>query len=172
MSLDDIMTAKRSVVKNNKQNKPKPTVVKSRASAAVAKVRQPARTPQVERPRREAQSSVRINMPGQPSRAAEKKPLSVFARMGKPPVSGTRVTFANLKSSVREEDLRELCSSMGEIKEVDFTVGRHGKNSAVVLFAKRSDALNCVSNLNGTAPHFYHTISRHASTPFRLTILP
>lgn len=153
MSLDDIMAAKRSAPKATKANKPmpKPKVVKS-APSGVAKVRQPVRVSQNE-------PTVRINKPGQQSRAAENKSLSVFARMGKPPVSGTRVTFANLKSSVREEDLRELCSSMGEIKDADFTQGRGGRNSAVVLFARRSEALNCVASLNGTRP------SPHGSHP-------
>lgn len=167
MSLDDIMASKRSAGKNSKQDKPKPKVIKSKSSASGAKVRQPTRASQPDRPRRddrprrESESNVRINMPGQQSRVAEKQTLSVFARMGKPPVSGTRVTFANLKPSVREEDLRELCMSMGELKEVDFTVGRGGRNSAIVLFARRSEALNCVSSLNGTAPRH----SSHESTP-------
>jgi RNA recognition motif-containing protein len=152
MSLDDIMASKRAEAKTTKQNKskPKPKVVKSNASARVAKVRQPPRAPQNERPVRVAESSVRINKPGQQAVGNNNRALSVFSRMGKPPVSGTRVTFANLKPSVREEDVRELCSSMGEIKDVEFSQGRGGKNTAIVLFARRSEALNCVGQLNGT----------------------
>lgn len=75
--------------------------------------------------------------------------LSVFARIGKPIVSGTSVTFANLKASVVEKDIHDLSTAIGEVKEVQFLVGRSGKNTATVLFARRSDALSCVTKLNG-----------------------
>eukprot|EP00428_Durinskia_dybowskii_P060810 CAMPEP_0170364474 /NCGR_PEP_ID=MMETSP0117_2-20130122/5391_1 /TAXON_ID=400756 /ORGANISM="Durinskia baltica, Strain CSIRO CS-38" /LENGTH=296 /DNA_ID=CAMNT_0010618973 /DNA_START=60 /DNA_END=950 /DNA_ORIENTATION=+ len=144
MSLDDILASKMAEAKDRKKKKtPKPVVVKSKSSVAIKKVKQPVRLTQNDRPRKFEVSSSN-NRPG-----AQSKGLSVFARIGKPPVSGTPVTFENLKSSVREHDIRELCSAIGEIKEVHFNVGSFGKNTATVLFSRRSEAITCVNNLNG-----------------------
>ena len=79
---------------------------------------------------------------------------SVFARLGKQPISGTRVTFNNLQNSVTESDLRELSTAIGEVKDVEFSTtassgGVRGKKIAVVLFARRSDALSCIEKYNG-----------------------
>lgn len=80
--------------------------------------------------------------------------VSVFARLGKQPVSGTRVTFDNLQKSVTISDLRELSAAIGEVKDIEFSqsvssVGGKGKKVAVVLFARRSDALSCIEKYNG-----------------------
>lgn len=149
MSLDDMIAAKSATVpKGGKRNFKRTGPVKS-ASNKKHTVRA---VPHLDRSRK-PDFVAKIT---QPQQVAAKPQLSVFARLGKPPVSGTRVNFSNLKSSVRENDLRELCSALGEIKEVDFMVGKNGKNSAIVLFARRSDALTCVSNLNGIKLQFSH----------------
>jgi hypothetical protein len=81
--------------------------------------------------------------------------VSVFARLGKQPVSGTRVTFDNLQKSVTVSDLRELSAAIGEVKDIEFSqsvssvTGGKGKKVAVVLFARRSDALSCIEKYNG-----------------------
>lgn len=85
-----------------------------------------------------------------PQENSNNQQLSVFARIGKPLVSGTSVTFANLKASVGEKDIQDLCSAIGEVKEVELSSGRTGKNTATVLFARRSDATTCVTKLNGS----------------------
>jgi hypothetical protein len=158
MSLDDLIAAKQTAAKSN-NNANKRNNAKAGAVRGGASVKQPVRSaPYAERPR-SSEQRVKLNMPGAPVvqvlshvQTSAPKQMSVFARLGKPPVSGTRVTFANLKASVKENDVRELCAALGEIKEIDFTVGRSGKNSAIVLFARRTDALTCVTNLNGTPP--------------------
>lgn len=77
-----------------------------------------------------------------------KSQLSVFSRLKKP-VSGTQVTFRGLLNTVEENDVNELCSSFGDIKEIDFSVGNDGKRTALVLFDRRTSAMTCVSELNG-----------------------
>jgi len=80
----------------------------------------------------------------------QKVSTSVFARLGKQPVSGTRVTFDNLNRSVTESDLRELSVAIGEVKDIEYSqVAGKGKKVAVVLFARRSDALSCIEKYNG-----------------------
>ena len=93
--------------------------------------------------------------------------LSVFARIGKPMVSGTSVTFANLKPSVVEKDIQDLSAAIGEVKEVHLVVGRSGRNTATALFARRSDALTCVTKLNGAKSLTSILYSPRASHPYR-----
>jgi len=87
------------------------------------------------------------------STASESKatvPMTGFSRLNEQPASGTRVTFANLKNSVDEDDLNELCSSLGEVKDIEMSSTRRGsKTAAIVLFARRSEAQACVSKFNG-----------------------
>lgn len=87
--------------------------------------------------------------------------VSVFARLGKQPVSGTRVTFDNLHKSVTISDLKDLSAVIGEVKDIEFSQsasnvgGGKGKKVAVVLFARRSDALSCIEKYNGKLSIFY-----------------
>lgn len=153
MSLDDVIARKEkeaSSGSNNRNNNRKSGSARGPPKKHAAVVRQ---APRDDRPRRlelpvrnDARSAqVASNRQNQ----TQSQNLSVFARIGKPAVSGTRVTFANLKSSVAEKDIQDLCGAIGEIKEVELTNGRSGRNTAVVLFARRSDALTCVTKLNG-----------------------
>lgn len=84
--------------------------------------------------------------------------LSIFERIGTkktsaagPVVSGTSVTISNLNAEISIADLSELCSTIGEVKSVDLDiVSRPGaKKSGRVLFARRSDAITCVTKFNG-----------------------
>ena len=84
--------------------------------------------------------------------------LSIFERIGTkkaattgPVVSGTSVTISNLNGEISIADLSELCSTIGEVKSVDLDiVSRPGaKKSGRVLFARRSDAVTCVTKFNG-----------------------
>lgn len=144
MSLDDLMASRAKEAKNKKpvnsggvRNQKKQSNVRS--------------APYEDRPRRNPEPVVRVQErhAAQSNAPPKQQHLSVFARLGKPPVSGTRVTFANLKDSVEESDLQDLCAAIGEVKDVELTAGRNGRNSAVVLFSRRSDALTCVEKLNG-----------------------
>lgn len=145
MSLDDLMASRAKEAKNKKP-------VNSGAVRNQKKQGNNRSAPYEERRQRKPEPVVRVQQP-QPVQSnappKQQQHLSVFARLGKPPVSGTRVTFANLKESVEASDLQDLCAAIGEIKDVELTAGRIGRNSAVVLFSRRSDALTCVEKLNG-----------------------
>ncbi len=85
------------------------------------------------------------NGDGNRNTTAAPSSTSVFDRLGKAPaVSGTCVLFDNLKKTVDGSDLQELCSVVGELKEVE-----KGFGSAKVWFSRRSDALTCVAKFNG-----------------------
>jgi len=71
---------------------------------------------------------------------------SVFNRLGS---TGTYVLFSNLKRTVEEADIIELCRAVGEIKDVKLTVNFPGNNYARVLFAYERDATACVAKYNG-----------------------
>jgi hypothetical protein len=45
--------------------------------------------------------------------------------------------------------MEELCKTVGEIKDLIIVCGRSGLKSAEIVFARRSDALTCVSKYNG-----------------------
>lgn len=148
MSLDDVIARKEKSASTagNKRNNGKKTGPARGPPKKQTPARQAARE---DRPRREipVQNAARTAQV-----SSNRQNLSVFARIGKPPVSGTSVTFANLKSSVAEKDIEDLCGAVGEVKEVELTNGRSGRNTAKVLFARRSDALTCVTKLNGKRP--------------------
>ena len=71
---------------------------------------------------------------------------SVFARLGS---TGTYVLFKNLKSSVEQNDVSELCAAVGEVKEVQLIRDFHGIGTARVLFATSKAANDCVSKYHG-----------------------
>jgi len=78
--------------------------------------------------------------------AAKANHASVFNRLGS---TGTYVLFNNLKRSVEEADIIELCRAVGEIKDIKFTINFPGNNYARVLFAYERDATACVAKYNG-----------------------
>jgi len=45
--------------------------------------------------------------------------------------------------------MEELCKTVGEIKDIVIKANWAGNKSAEVLFARRSDAISCVSKFNG-----------------------
>lgn len=52
------------------------------------------------------------------------KPVSIFDRLGTSSaapsgISGTKVTIKNLNRNITSSDIAELCSSVGEVKQVD-----------------------------------------------------
>lgn len=145
MSLDDVIAQKQKSAHSasNKRDNGKKSGSARGPPKKQTQARQAARE---DRPRREIPVQ---NVARTAQVASNRQNLSVFARIGKPPISGTRVTFANLKSSVAEKDIEDLCGAVGEVKEVELTSGRSGRNTATVLFARRSDALTCVTKLNG-----------------------
>lgn len=106
------------------------------------------RQPLIYRPLKIVSSSERERI--QQPNAASSGSNSVFARLGKQPASGTYVHFSNLKKSVEGRDLEELCGSVGEVKEVE----KSGTGVAKVLFARRTDAVTCVSKFNGMIRRF------------------
>ena len=147
MSLDDLIAAKATDSRNNNRVERKQN--NGGAIRGTGKKQSVRAVPYEEKSRKtqvfQPSASVQVIQP-----TVSKPHMSVFARLGKPPVSGTRVTFSNLKSSVEESDMRELCNAIGEIKDVEISFGRGGQMSAVVLFSRRSDAITCVSKFNGT----------------------
>lgn len=46
--------------------------------------------------------------------------------------------------------MEELCKTVGEIKDIVIKANWSGQKSAEVIFARRSDAVSCVSKFNGT----------------------
>lgn len=46
-------------------------------------------------------------------------------------------------------DMEELCKTVGEIKDITIKAHLTGGKSAEVIFARRSEALACVSKFNG-----------------------
>lgn len=72
---------------------------------------------------------------------------SVFSRLGN---SGVHVLFKNLNSSVKKEDITELCRAIGEIRDLNFLNGFDGLGQARVLFANKNAAEQCVKKYNGT----------------------
>jgi hypothetical protein len=77
---------------------------------------------------------------------AKANTASVFNRLGS---SGTYVLFSNLKRSVEEGDIAELCRAIGEIKDVKLTMNFPGNNFARVLFSYDRDAVACVAKYHG-----------------------
>lgn len=71
---------------------------------------------------------------------------SVFQRLGKP---GTTVIFSNLKKSVLQQDVYELCRAIGDVKEVQLSAAAGGVNTAKVLFSNERDALASVAKYHG-----------------------
>jgi hypothetical protein len=45
--------------------------------------------------------------------------------------------------------MEELCKTVGEIKDIVIKASWSGQKSAEVIFARRSDAVNCVAKFNG-----------------------
>lgn len=70
---------------------------------------------------------------------------SVFGRLGK---AGTVVVFRNLKRSVLQSDIQELCRAVGEVKEIHMQVEK-GLSVARVTFANDRDATACVAKYHG-----------------------
>lgn len=61
---------------------------------------------------------------------------SVFDRLGsgasaQSGVSGTLVKFANLKTDIVSADIAELCSSVGEVKQVDVILNKSGRSTVI-----------------------------------------
>ncbi len=70
---------------------------------------------------------------------------SVFDRLGK---SGVAVIFRNLKRSVQQPDVYELCRAVGDVKEVQL----HHEGSlgvARAIFSNDRDAAACVAKYHG-----------------------
>lgn len=80
---------------------------------------------------------------------------SVFERLGK---SGIYVTFRNLKRSVQQNDVLELCRAVGEVKEVSLQHDNFG-NVARVLFSNDRDAAACVAKYHGSVAFSYYFYS-------------
>lgn len=67
---------------------------------------------------------------------------TVFNRLGS---AGFAVVFQNLKNTVIESDVRELCESIGQVLSTSF----QGHGQAKATFARQEDATECVSRFNG-----------------------
>lgn len=146
MSLDDLIAQKDKKASSGANKRKNNDAGPARGPAKKHAVRS---APYESRPRRSEAPKQQMSFRPQADSNERNQNLSVFARIGKPVVSGTNVTFANLKPSVVEKDIQDLSAAIGEVKEVHLLVGRSGRNTATVLFARRSDALSCVTKLNG-----------------------
>ena len=58
-------------------------------------------------------------------------------------VSGTSVTFANLKPSVVEKDIQDLSAAIGEVKEVHLVVGR--SEEILRLLCSRAEVMHSLA---------------------------
>jgi len=65
-------------------------------------------------------------------------------------VSGTKVEVSNLKYDILEDDLNVLFGTIGEVKSCQIQYDRSGRSlgNATVMFARRSDAIKAVQELN------------------------
>jgi hypothetical protein len=95
----------------------------------------------------------RIIRPDSASTATAQHPIqsasnsvSVFSRLG---TSGSHVLFKHLNSTVKKEDVMELCHAVGEVRDLSFLSGFDGLGQARVLFANKSLADQCVQKYNG-----------------------
>jgi hypothetical protein len=70
----------------------------------------------------------------------------VFSRLG---VVGAHVLFKNLATSVKQQDVQELCRVIGEVKTVQFLRGLDGLGQAKVHFATFKAAQACVKKYEG-----------------------
>jgi hypothetical protein len=72
--------------------------------------------------------------------------INVFKRLGQTTIP---VFFENLKRSVKESDIQELCAVLGEFTEVSLTLNAFGIGTAKVLFTNMKVAEECVERYNG-----------------------
>lgn len=103
-----------------------------------------------------ANSAIPVN-PFRAAKAALQQPsggsgghASVFTRIGsqQAPVGG-KVRFKNLRETVDENDMQELCNTVGDVTSVEMKVERNGRKTAFVVFASREDATKCIEKFNG-----------------------
>lgn len=78
---------------------------------------------------------------------------SVFGRLGGD--NKTVVVFDNLRSSVSEHDVRELCQALGAISDAFSHSHPHGLKTVRVAFDRAEDARKCVAEYNGMILDFY-----------------
>jgi hypothetical protein len=97
----------------------------------------------IERPRVVETSHARGGVPSTGS--------SVFNRLGSD--EKTIVVFDNLRATVSERDVRDLCSSKGKITDVFLLNHPSGTKSARVSFENADDARKCVAEYNGMYFH-------------------
>jgi RNA recognition motif-containing protein len=156
MSLDDIIKS-RNDEKNKKSDRKRPQInlkqrnVNKTARLAVpysAEVK-PQTIVRTIRPVQKVQAPLSVPNTQVPGPMSTNKKEGVFSRLGKfNNPSGTSVTFSNLVTSILDSDMEELCSSIGEVKDVE-VIRKQGKTFSKVIFARRSDALKCVADFNG-----------------------
>ncbi|CAB1116877.1 unnamed protein product [Ectocarpus sp. CCAP 1310/34] len=84
----------------------------------------------------------------------------VHSRLGDPVVAGTRVHVGGLNFDVMDEDIKELFAGVGDLLHCKIDYDRAGRSNgnAVVIFKRREDAENAVSQfhkrtLDGTPMH-------------------
>jgi len=172
MSLDDIAkqrndAAKKDRMQNKKQGKGKGAnlkkkVSKSNGGSSVALKTSPSRKVQTKTIVRPGMKRVSIRpltknntMVITPSTVGVGS--TIFNRIGAVGNSnasnGFSVTFSDLVSSVESSDLSELCSTVGQVREINLKVKPNGKGklskTADVVFASKRDALKCIENYNG-----------------------
>lgn len=79
---------------------------------------------------------------------------SIFSRLGEKEDSsshGTKITVKNLNFDILEDDLRQLFSTVGEIKKAEIVYDRSGRSKGIarVWFARRSDAGKAIKQYDG-----------------------
>jgi hypothetical protein len=115
-----------------------------------ARKAEPYRAPDVVR---SATPKFTITVDNNMGNASEK--FSIFERIGSkgssaPVVSGTSVTISNLNVDISLNDVKELCATIGETKDVKWVSPKGSRfKEARAIFAKKSDAVTCVKQLHG-----------------------
>jgi hypothetical protein len=138
MSLDAIIQEKKT--SNPKPNDRNKKYAGGKARGASGSREQRKHVPYLDRTVDEAPAERHVAKSSQPN---SNKGGGIFSRIGT--VGGT-VAFSNLKFSVTENDMKELCSAVGSVTEI-----KMGKGAAQVTFSKKAEANNCVERYNGLA---------------------
>ena len=144
LSLDEILASRQKETKKQGNKKPQHQPAKA-AKQTKTVIKQPFDV------NVKKTQGVRVNKP-----VVTVATTSIFDRLGnnsKNQSHGTAVLISNLNTDITAGEIAELCGRNGEIKKVEIKYNGSGKSlgSAEVVFAKQTDATECVKQLHGVA---------------------
>lgn len=73
---------------------------------------------------------------------------------------GTKILVKNLKFDILEDDVRELFSTVGEVKKAEIVYDRSGRSKGIarVWFSRKSDAEKALKQYDGTLSIHFATV--------------